>query len=409
MIERILECRSCGQPSPVQVVDLGPQPLANALRRPTDTGPEPRYPLVVLWCASCTLVQLSEAPQPEELFRDYPYFSSFSSTMVEHAERLAGELTVLRRLGGRSLAVEIASNDGYLLQHYVSRGVPVLGIEPAVNVAATAIERGIPTLTEFFGRDVARNLASSGHQADVLHANNVLAHVPDVNGFVAGIAELLRPDGWAVVETPYVTDLVDRCEFDTIYHEHLFYYSLTALVRLFARHELVPFHAERIPIHGGSLRVYIAKAGAEPVRQSVREILEAEERWGVGEQRSYMGFAAAIADIASSLQSMLTDLKGGGARIAAYGAAAKGSTLLNTIGVGREAIDFVVDRNPHKQGLLMPGVHVPIFAPEKLLAEQPDFVLVLAWNFFDEIRSQQAEYHQRGGRFIRPIPKPVIV
>ncbi|HEX9628865.1 MAG TPA: class I SAM-dependent methyltransferase, partial [Pyrinomonadaceae bacterium] len=307
------------------------------------------------------------------------------------------------------LVIEIASNDGYLLQYYKQAGIPVLGIEPAINIARVAEdERGIRMLSEFFGSEMAHRLADQGERADVIHAHNVLAHVPDLNGFVEGLRLVLKDDGVCVIEAPYVKDLVDRCEFDTIYHEHLSYFSITALTRLFERHGLMIQNVERLPIHGGSLRLFVTAVGAVQA-PSVRELLEEESGWGVDSLEFYRGFAARVEQLKAELRNFIARLKEQNQRLAAYGAAAKGSTLLNYFQIGREALDFVVDRSTHKQGRYMPGVHLPICSPARLLEEMPSHVLLLTWNFTDEILEQQAEYRHRGGRFIIPIPELSVV
>jgi SAM-dependent methyltransferase len=392
-------------------MSFGEMPLANALLREADLDrPEPRFPLELVFCETCALLQITESVDPEALFGEYAYFSSYSTTMLEHAAELVERLSRERGLDGDSLAMEIASNDGYLLQHYVQAGVPVLGIDPARNVVEVAEERGVETICAFFGEELARELAAGGRRASVLHANNVLAHVPDVNGVVAGIAEVLAPDGVAVVETPYVRDLVERVEFDTVYHEHLFYYSLTALDRLFTRNGLRIVDVERLDIHGGSLRVFAVRAdSAEERRAAVGELLAEEERLGSTEARYFEDFANRVGTLRAELVELLRSLKAEGRRLAAYGAAAKGATLLNAFGIGTDVLDFVADRSEHKQGLYMPGVRLPIVPPEQLLEAMPDEVLLLAWNFADEILEQQAEYRRRGGRFVVPIPQPQIV
>ncbi|HMA34038.1 MAG TPA: class I SAM-dependent methyltransferase [Chloroflexia bacterium] len=406
-------CRSCGAAGLLTILSLGQTPLANALLTADQLArPEPRYPLDLVFCSGCSLVQITETVPPEELFRDYLYFSSFSETMLRHAAELAGRVIAERHLGPTSLVVEIASNDGYLLQFYHQQGVPVLGIEPAQNIARVAQEeRGVRTLCEFFGAALAGQLRAQGAQADVIHANNVLAHVADLNGVVAGLGTLLKAGGVAVIEVPYVKDLIDHVEFDTIYHEHLCYFSLTALDRLFRRHGLQVQDVERLPIHGGSLRVFVARAPAAggPGRARVDALLHEEATWGVDQIAFYRGFGARVERLRDDLRELLRGLKAAGQQIAVYGASAKGSTLLNYCGIGPAVLDFVVDRSPVKQGRYTPGTHLPIYAPEKLLEARPDYVLLLTWNFADEILAQQAAFRQAGGRFILPIPEVKVV
>jgi SAM-dependent methyltransferase len=421
-------CRSCGHRACEEILDLGETPLANRLLRGDALGePEPRYPLVLVFCPRCALVQITETVPPEVLFREYFYCSSFSDAFVRHAAALAERMIAARALDAATLVVEIASNDGCLLQHYQRAGVPVLGIDPARNVAEVARrQRGIHTINDFFGRALAEELCRTGHRAAVIHAHNVLAHVADLDGVVAGIGLLLGDGGVAIIEVPYVRDLVDRVEFDTIYHEHLCYFSLTALDTLFARHALVIADVERVPIHGGSLRLFVtgARDGAGSVdyarrpsggrggarrSASVRALLDDEAATGVTRASYYRDFGGRVAALRGALRALIYELKRGGHRIAAYGASAKGSTLLNTTGIGRGELDFVVDRSTLKQGYFTPGAHLPIHAPERLLAELPDYTLLLSWNFADEIMEQQREYTRRGGRFIVPIPTPRVV
>ncbi len=402
-------CLSCGSGPLAAVLSLGRTPLANALLDKADLDrPEPTYPLDLALCRSCSLLQLTESVPPEELFREYSYFSSYSDTMLAHARDLADRMVRVRRLGPESLVVEAASNDGYLLRNYQRAGVPVLGIEPARNVARHAREvNGVPTREEFFTAAFARRLAAEGLRADVFHAHNVLAHVPDLNGFVAGIREVLKPGGVAVIEVPYVKDLLDGCEFDTIYHEHLCYFSLTALDRCFGRHGLAITDAERVPIHGGSLRLFATPgAGGGP---RVEALLAEEEAWGVATLAPYRAFAGRVERIRTDLRDLLGRFKAEGKRVAAYGASAKGSTLLNYCGIGRETLDFVADRSPVKQGRYTPGTRLRVVPPERLLDAMPDYTLLLTWNFADEVLRQQAEYRRRGGKFVVPVPAPKVV
>jgi SAM-dependent methyltransferase len=402
-------CRSCNSTELSIFLSLGDLPLSDGFleaRQLVDN--EPRYPLDVAFCATCSLVQILETVPPEELFgADYPYFSSFTDTLLRHSEANVKERIAERKLGSDSLVVELASNDGYLLQYYKADGVPVLGIDPAPGPVAAARAKGIDTLEAFFGLDFAKKLAAEGRRADVLHANNVLAHVADTNGFVAGIATLLKDDGVAVIECPYVKELIEHGEFDTIYHEHLCYFSVTALRALFSRHGLHITRVVPLSIHGGSLRVFVEKQNRP--EQSVHDYIESEQRLGLDRLDYYADFSNRVNQIRTELNELLQGLKERKARIVGYGAAAKGTIMLNYVGIGQETLDFVADRNTHKQGRYIPGVRLPISSPERVLAEQPDYVLILPWNFKDEIMAQQAEYRRRGGKFIVPVPRPTII
>ena len=403
-----VSCRSCGKRELITILSLGKTPLANALLTREQLGEMERtFDLDLVFCPSCSLVQITETVSPETLFREYFYLSSFSETMLRHSEENVRELIESRNLNRESFVIEIASNDGYLLQYYKRAGIPVLGIEPARNIAQTAVERGIPTVCEFFDAELAKKLIAEGKRADVVHANNVLAHVPDLNGFVHGVQLLLKDTGVAVIEVPYVKDMIDRTEFDTIYHEHLCYFSLTALDHLFRRHDLLIEDVKRLDIHGGTLRIQARKHNS--VRATVvDEMLDEEVAW-VGNEEFYRGFGKEVERLRVELVSMLSRLKAEGKRIAVYGASAKGSTLMNYFGLGKPLLDFVVDRSTIKQGHYTPGTHLPIYSPAMLLEEKPDYVLLLTWNFADEILQQQDQYRKQGGRFIIPIPEVRVV
>jgi SAM-dependent methyltransferase len=404
------QCRSCSAPNGALVLDLGVQPLANNLLRPEDLSkPEPKFPLRLAVCRSCWLLQIVDLVPPVQLFSEYLYFSSFSDLMLRHAREAAERYIREFALDQKSLVIEIASNDGYCLQNFRAANVPCLGIEPAQNIAKVAREKGIETLEEFFGNDVARRLVAEERQADLILGNNVFAHAPDTNDFVAGLRTLLKADGRVILEFPYACDFIEKNEFDTIYHEHVFYFSLTPLMRLFERHGLCVFHVERLPIHGGSLRVFAGHAGRHPIQSSVPTLATEEQERGVDSLQFYEGFAGRVSELKRALVELIADLRSRGKSVAAYGASAKGSTLLNFFGLGREALDFVADRSTYKQGRLTPGTHISIVPPAALLEQMPDYTLLLTWNFADEILEQQKSYRERGGKFILPIPSVTIV
>jgi SAM-dependent methyltransferase len=400
-------CRSCGSPDIEVFLSLGETPLADALVTAERVdGPEARFPLDVAFCSRCSLVQIVNEVPPEKLFvENYLYFSSFSDDLLAHSRRHALDLVERQGLGPRSLVVEIASNDGYLLRNFVDAGIPALGIDPAPDQAAAANAAGIPTLAEFFGPELAQRLVAEGRRADVIVANNVMAHVPDLNGFVEGFATLLRDDGVVTVENAYVRDLIDHGEFDTIYHEHHCYFSCTAVDALMRRHGLFLNDVEYFPkLHGGSLRWSMGKVEAPTER--CRAFLDAERHGGLATFEYYRDFGRRVEQIRADLLALLGDLRAQGLTIAGYGAAAKGATLLNYVGIGTDLVEYVVDRNVHKQGRFMPGTHQPILDPAVLVERRPDAVLLLAWNFADEIARQQAAYRAAGGKFIVPVPIP---
>ncbi len=404
-------CRLCGRPLRTTFVDLGMSPLCESFLTAEQIDQmEPYYPLHAQVCDECFLVQLKEYVKPEDIFTEYAYFSSYSTTWVEHARRYCEMIKARLGLGAGSLVYEIASNDGYLLQHFLPLGVPVMGIEPAANVAEAARRRNVPTLVEFFGLALARRLVSEGRPADLIVGNNVLAQIPDLNDFTAGMAHLLAPQGVITLEFPHLERLIAENEFDTIYHEHFSYFSLVTIDRLAARHGLKVFDVEQIASHGGSLRVYLCRAdAAHAVSVRVATLLDHERRIGFEDIATYARFAAGVHRTKRRLVSLLVECKEKGARLCGYGAPGKGNTLLNYCGIGTDFLDFTVDRNPYKHGRYTPGMHIPILPVSAIDEARPDYLLILPWNLKQEVVEQMRHVGEWGCKFIVPIPNVEII
>jgi SAM-dependent methyltransferase len=398
-------CLGCGAPLTRTLVDLGRTALANSFVPPDCREPDPAYPLHARVCDACLLVQVDPVVPPKDIFSDYAYFSSFSDSWLAHCRAYAAMAIKRFELSPTSKVVEIASNDGYLLTNFVAAGISCLGVEPAANVAQAARAKGVPTECAFFGSETAEKLAQDGHRADLLAAKNVLAHVPDINDFVEGIRILLKPDGVFTVEFPHLLNLIREVQFDTIYHEHFTYLSLVAVELVFARHGLRVFDVEEIPTHGGSLRVFVCHdTDTRAELPGVAAVRDKERQARLDRVEGYEGFAERVDAVRQGLIEFLSAARSKGHRIVAYGAAAKGNTLLNFCGIGHEAISFVADRSPAKQGRLLPGSRIPVRAPDDILAEKPDYVLILPWNLHDEISQQLSPVREWGGRFVTAIP-----
>ena len=401
-------CRFCGAPIEHTVVDLGMSPLCESYLSAAQIDQmEPCYPLHVFVCGKCFLVQLKEYVSAEHIFSDYAYFSSYSDSWLAHAKTYTEHMIDRFGFGPKSLVVELASNDGYLLQYFVAKGIPSLGIEPAANVAKVAEEKGVPTLVKFFGVASAAELAAQGKRADLLLGNNVLAQVPDLNDFVAGMKILLSPKGIITMEFPHLLRLMEENQFDTIYHEHFSYFSLYTTEKIFADHGMTLFDVEEIPTHGGSLRIFArhTEDSSKPVSSRIHELRAREEAVGTNQLSSYSSFSEQVKETKRKLLDFLIRAKREGKRIVGYGAPGKGNTLLNYCAIRTDFLDFTVDRNPHKQGKFLPGTHIPIFHPDRIREARPDYLFILPWNLKDEIMKQNAFIREWGGRFLVPIPE----
>lgn len=404
-------CRFCGAGLERTFVDLGMSPLCETYPAASDFNRgEVYYPLHVFVCGQCFLVQLEEYESPEEIFGDYPYFSSYSDSWLKHAERYCEKMVERLELNERKFVVEVASNDGYLLQYFVRRHVPVLGIEPAANVAEVAVEKGVPTLVQFFGAKLAAGLAAEGRRADLVLGNNVLAQVPDLNDFVEGLKILLKPEGVLTLEFPHLLRLIERNEFDTIYHEHFSYFSLLTTVRILEAHGLKVFDVEELASHGGSLRVYACRieGQAHKIEAAVRRVIAEEEHAGLASLEGYSAFRNQVKKTKLALVDFLVTAAREGKRVAGYGAPGKSATLLHYCGIGKDLIEYTVDRSPYKQGRFLPGTHIPIHPPDRIYETKPDYVVILPWNLKDEIMKQLQPIREWGGRFVVPIPEVAI-
>jgi SAM-dependent methyltransferase len=401
-------CRFCGHPIHLTFCDLGKMPPSNSYLKSLDQT-EHFFPLHAFVCESCFLVQLGQFQTPDEIFSDYPYFSSYSESWVEHARKYVEMIMPRFSLSPKSFVVEIASNDGYLLQHFVKKHIPVLGIEPAKNVAAFAEKKGVPSLVKFFGLQTAKELSAQKKQADLLLGNNVLAHVPDLNDFVAGLKELLATTGVITLEFPHLLQLMKQNQFDTIYHEHFSYFSLYCLEKVFAKHGLKLFDVEEIPTHGGSLRVYLQHNGAARAEEACVELLRKKEKaFGLDKIQTYVAFSKKVEDLKKDLIAFFDRVRKEGKKIVGYGAPAKGNTLLNFCGITTAQLPFTVDLSPHKQGHFLPGSHIPIYSPEMIAKEKPDYILILPWNIKEEIKKQMSYALDWGAKFVIPIPQITI-
>ncbi len=406
-----MKCRFCDKQEIFKFLDLGTMALANSFLTAEEiaAGNESHYPLDVYFCDNCGLVQIGHVVPPDALFKEYIYFSATSDLVHKHAAYLAQSFTSRFGLNEQSQVVEIASNDGTVLSYFQKTGVKVLGIEPAINIAKVAVAAGIETCNEFFHADTATALLHSHGAADIILARHVFAHVPEIHGFVSGLKTLVAPGGVVAIEAPYLIDFVEKNEFDTVYHEHYSYLSVRAMAHLFALYGMEVFDVERVPIHGGSIIYFIGHNGAHVVSPQVAEHLAAEKAKGLDQAATYADFAGRVSALRAETLTLLRDLKAQGKRIAAYGAPAKGNTFLNYCGIGTDLVEYTVDKSPYKQNLYTPGMHLPVYHPDKLAQDMPDYVLLLAWNFAEEIIQQQQTYLAQGGRFIQAIPTVALL
>lgn len=405
------KCRFCKNTLNRIFVDLGKSPLANSLLRESDFNYEKFYPLCTYLCENCFLVQLEELETPENIFSEYIYFSSFSTSWLKHAKDYVEMIIPRLSLNEKSLVIEIASNDGYLLQNFTKKNIPILGIEPAQNIAKVAMEKNIPTLTKFFDSQLAKYLIKEGKKADLIIGNNVLAHVPRLNDFVIGLKILLKPNGVITLEFPHLLQLIQKNQFDTIYHEHFSYFSLITAKKIFSFHGLTIFDVEELSTHGGSLRIYMKHSECNDIAISerVNVLLEKEKQYGLEKVSTYTNFIKNVEEVKKKLQEFFITAKKSGKKIVCYGAAAKGNTLLNYCKIGSNFIDYIVDQNPYKQGLFLPGTHIPIKDPDEIQKTKPDYLVIIPWNLKDEIMEQMKYIRGWGGKFVIPIPEIEII
>jgi len=406
-----MDCRFCGTKNIFKFLELGTMALANSFltAEELDSAKEPKYPLDVYFCEQCGLVQIGHVVSPDALFKDYIYFSATSDLVHKHAAYLAESFGKRFGLTENSRVVEIASNDGTVLKYFQKTGVKTLGVEPAANIAKVAVAAGIETVNDFFNQDTAGRIKGRYGAADVILGRHVFAHVPEIHDFVKGLKQLLAAKGAIAIEAPYLIDFVEKNEFDTVYHEHYSYLSVRAMSSLFGLYDMEVFDAERVAIHGGSIIYFIGHRGAHSVATSVTKLISQETGKGLDRKETYIALAERTAGIRTSLLKLLQDLKRAGKRIAAYGAPAKGNTLLNYCGITTDLVEYTVDKSPYKQNLFTPGMHLPVYHPDKLAQDMPDYVLLLAWNFADEVLTQQKTYREKGGKFIVPIPEVKVL